>query len=178
MWDDIELLKRETAFDIERRLSLFRAIIIEIERPEDKDGLGFSVDLEMKYDGSDRPAVGLAYAFALYDQILSRSLNQSHGPIAEGAFLPISGMEHTNTLHLATGPAIYAPDEGQRVRAINFIVEGQETMVQLPEASAAAEGYRTAEKGVENVKRHIQRLRLALGLPLGSECEACKNWVR
>ena len=177
LWDDIELLKREAASDIEGRLGLFRAIIGEIERPEDEGGLGFSVDLEMKYDGSNRSAVGLAYAFALYDQVLSRSLKLSHGPLSEGAFALISGMKRTNTLHLANGPAIFAPDEIQRMQAITFIIKGQETMVQLPEANAAAEGYRLAETRVENVKRHIQRLRLVLGFPLGSECDGCENWV-
>lgn len=177
LWDDIESLKREAAFDIESRLALFRAIIIETEKPVDQGGLGFPLDMEMKNDGPNRPAVGLAYVFAFYDQVLSRSLNLSHGAITIGAFLPISGMEHTNTFHLSNGPAISASEEDQRDRAISFMVERQETMIPLSEARASAKGYRAVETRVENVKRHIQRLRLALGFPPGSKCDGCENWV-
>jgi len=178
LWDDIESLKRETTFDIEGRLALFRAIIIEIEKPVDKGGLGFPLDMEMKNDGPKRPAIGLAYVFALYDQVLSRSLKLPYSPIAKRALLPISGMgEHTNTLHFGNGPAISWSEEGQRERAITFMIERQETMIHLPEAGTAVNSYRAVEKGVESVKSHIDRLRLALGFPTGSKCDGCENWV-
>lgn len=175
VWAAIDIWEEAMAQALSGGLSLLETTIQHIQRPPEEGGLGLPVDLKMPYWGGDKPAVGLAYAFALYDQVISRSLGLNHGSITRGAFAFIGGLEGTNTLQLANGPAIKYSDEGQREEAIEFFLKAQGEWVALPEARAAAEAYRKADQATGEVKGHIDRLRLAVAFPPGSVCDACRE---
>ena len=172
IWPAIVFWKQAIAHDLAARTDLLREVVSHIER-----GLGLPIDMSMPHSGGERPAVGLAYAFALYDQLLSRSLGLRHGPVTRDAFRFISGLEETNTLHLANGPAIKYSDKDQKDVAIEFILKAQEGLGDLPKAKPTADAYGEAERATREVKKHVERLRLAVGFPTGSVCDACSNWV-
>jgi hypothetical protein len=112
---------------------------------------------EMGYMGSTQPALSLYYAFAIHDQVMSRSLNLRHARHSRGAFWS----EFPNTVHLAGQPVISSPDPTQREAAIEFLLKTQEEFVSLPEAKATANAYQLAEHRTDEVRGHLDRLRLA-----------------
>ena len=61
----------------------------------------------------------------------------------------------------------------QCANATKYFLRKQEEMKSLPQAQAAGKAYRIAEAATEDVKGHIERLRLAVGFPLGSVCDGC-----
>ena len=71
-----------------------------------------------------------------------------------------------------------APKPGQCDKATDYFLKAQLEMKSLPEAKAAGEAYRFAELAIEEVKGHIDRLRLAVRFPTGSVCDGCLELVR
>jgi hypothetical protein len=173
VWDAVEACKQALAGDFAARLALLNAVVQLIGNPVEEGGTELPVLAEMGYMGSTQPAVSLYYAFAIHDQVMSRSLNLRHAPHPRGAFQS----EIPNTIHLAGQPVISSPDPTQQEAAVEFLLRAQKEWVSLPEAKAAAEAYRLAEHRTEEVKGHLDRLKLDLAFPKGSLCEGCKGWA-
>jgi hypothetical protein len=72
---------------------------------------------------------------------------------------------------------IFSPGPAQREAAVDFFLHAQEEWVSLEEVKAAAEAYWLAEHRTEEVKGHLERLKLDLGFPKGSLCEGCRGWA-
>ena len=104
VWAAGEVWKTAMAQDVEARLSLSDVVIRRIQKAKEEKGLGWPVDVKMSYQGGDERTVGLAYAFALYDQVFSGALGLKHGPVTDGAFIVIPGLEETNR-HDQHGPS-------------------------------------------------------------------------
>jgi hypothetical protein len=174
VWADIESWKQAMAEDLAARLTLLNAVVQLIGKPVEEGGTGLPVLVEMGYMGSVEPAVSFGYAFAIHDQVMSRSLGLRHAPHSREAFRS----EFPNTIHLAGKPVIFSPDPTQREAAVEFLLRAQKEGVSLPEAKAAAQAYRLAEQQTEAVKeQHLDRLRLEIAFPKGSLCEGCRGWA-
>jgi hypothetical protein len=162
------------AEDLGARMAFLRGIIHHIEKTEAEGGLGVPVVPDIMKRGGNEAAVDPYYAFTVYRQVLSRSLHLPLAPKRKDEFWP----EAPDTVHLGGRPVITAPDATLRERAVNFLLEAQKKLVSMEEAQAATDCYRKAEQKTEELKRHLDRLRLARVFPTGVYCDVCSGWAR
>jgi hypothetical protein len=165
VWNSIEAWKRAMAGDLATRLALLGAIIKRIEKPVEEGGTGLSVVNDMGYVGSPEPAVSLQCAMDTHHQVMARGLNLHHAMHPREAY----HREHSK----AGQPFISSGDPAQLEVAVECLWKAQVDWVSLAEAKIAAEAYRAAEQATEEVKRHLERISLALTFPRGSSCEGC-----
>ena len=170
VWGAIEGCKDAIARDVQSRLALLEVVIKRLEKPEVEDGLGTSVVADFKSDPNG-DAVSFSYAFVIADEALSKALGLAHTPTSEQAFEPW----RDGLVHLAGRPVIRARDEASARIAVRFLIEAQATYGELPEATAAAADYRRAEKAADELKRHVERLRLTPAFRLGTTCDLCRD---
>jgi len=170
VWGAIEGCKDAIARDVQSRLALLEVVIKRLEKPGAEDGLGTSVVADFKSDPNG-DAVSFSYAFVIADEALSKALGLAHTPTSEQAFEPW----RDGLVHLAGRPVIRARDEASARIAVRFLIEAQVTYGELPEATAAAADYRRAEKAADELKRHVERLRLTPAFRLGTTCDLCRD---
>ena len=116
-------------------------------------------------------AVSWKYAFALLDQIMSKTLKLNHASHIKGSFRS----DGTNAVILGDNRVIWSSDGAQRESAIDYFMRKQDEWVSLPETQLAAAAYQLAEQKTAEVKRHLERLELALSFPLGTRCPGCSG---
>lgn len=155
-------------------------MILRIQDNHAHDGLGWPV---VKETGSAFLAkaqelgksVSLYYAFRLFDQVLSLSLDLGHGGYLERNFSDGFGTDEVT--ELGNDPVIYAADNSERSDAIKFFLNAQSELISLPATQASVDAYGLAERATTDVKSAVERLGLAVGFPPGSSCDGCREWV-
>lgn len=172
--------KAKTAGDIKARFTLLEAVILRIQENHAHKGLGWPVVIETgsAYLAKARElgkSVSLYYAFRLFDQVLSRSLDLRHGGYLARNFSDGSGTDEVT--ELGNDPVIYAADKSERSKAIEFFLNAQSELISLPAAQASVDAYSLAERATNDVKSALERLGLAVGFPPGSSCDGCREWV-
>lgn len=172
VWEAIEKTKRALAHDLSVRLGLLEAVVKQIQKPSDDGGCGLIVVNDVR-DSQVDEAVDLYYAFTIYDQILSRCLGLPHAPKEQRDFMS----DEPNIVYLGGRPVLKTTDETRRQRAVDYLLWAQTGLMPLAEESGAPGTYRAAEQSVEDLRRHVNRLRLAAGFPPGSTCDGCRLWV-
>lgn len=172
VWEAIEKAKRALAKDLSVRLGLLEAVVKQIQKPSDDGGCGLIVVNDVR-DSQVDEAVDLYYAFTIYDQILSRCLGLPHAPKEQRDFMT----DEPNIVYLGGRPVLKTPDEARRQHAVDYLLWAQTGLTSLAEESGAPGTCHAAEQSVEDLRSHINRLRLAAGFPPGSTCDACRLWV-
>jgi hypothetical protein len=172
VWNVIEDWKKAMAGDLASRLALLDVIIQHIEKPVREGGTGLPVINDMDPMGSPEPAISLQCAMDTHHQVMSHGLNLPLAMHPKEAYRK----EHPGVVSVAGQPFISSSDPVQLEAAIECLWKAQMDWASLPEAKAAAEAYRAAEQATGEVKRHLERLALALTFPRGSSCEGCPGW--
>jgi len=90
----------------------------------------------------------------------------------------LSAFVVSSMVYLGGRPVVKAAGKARRQHAIEYLLSAQTESIPLAEESGAPGSYRAAEQSVEELRSHINRLRLAAGFPPGSICDGCRLWVR
>ena len=173
VWDAIEAWKQAMAEDLGARMAILRGITPLIEKPEAQGGLGLSVVPDIMKRSENEAAVDLYYVFTIYRQVLAQSLGLSLVAKRKEEFLS----EAPDTVHLGGRPVIAAPNAALRGQAVDFLLQAQDKFVSIEEAQTAKVCYREGEQRTDELKRHLDRLRLARAFPAGTLCDGCRGWA-
>ena len=168
VWKLIESWEEGMAQDISVRLELLETIIHMVERPPDKGGAGLSVT-DWDQNRSVVSAVGTYYIFTIYDQLFSKALGLSHMPKTRRDFFSPS----PDIVQLGSHYVISSPDEKERELAIDFLLSAQEGLVPPRDFAKAVKACRLVEQATNDLKKHMELLKLGPAFPPGSSCSLC-----
>ena len=83
--------------------------------------------------------------------------------------------QHPNVLHVNQKPIVSSENEAVRELAKGFMLSMPEILATREEFTDAARVHDLAEEAVQDVKRHVERLRDSAGIPLNSACDVCRT---
>jgi excisionase family DNA binding protein len=166
LWTAIDAWKRTMTRDIGLRLTLLGQIVRRIE-----SGTGLKVsELGSAGKGS---GIDIYYAYSIYDQVFCKVIGIRLGLIQKDQF----AFDAPNTMRLGGQPVIRHQDANMRTKAVDFFLDAETSLVDLPEAGKAKNAYEDAQQKTEEVKRHADRIRLTVAFLQGSACDACRQYV-
>jgi hypothetical protein len=158
--------KKEMARDISSRLALLDRIVDRV-----KSGTGLKVsELGAAGKGS---GIDIYYAYSIYDQAFCKVIGIHLGLIQRDQFF----FDPPNTMRLGGQPVIRHQEADLRTKAVDFFLDAETSLVDLPEIGRAMHTYEDARQKTEEVKRHADRIRLTVAFPQGSACDACRQYV-
>jgi hypothetical protein len=163
-------LKTLLAQDISDRLQLLAVIEERASQAEDKGGIGLNLipDLSASGEGSQM-GYGPYYLLTVLHQSMSRRLQLPLMPKRKEEFQ----LNPPGTIQLGSFPVIQAADPAVLDRAVDWLLEMQDEVVEWPETRAAGESYSIALAASRNVQRQLDLLQLQAGVPAGSRCDSC-----
>jgi len=168
IWDAIDAWKQAMVMDLTARFGLLDKIAAETQSSIELPVLDDLVDL-----GNDKDALGLYYAYTLYDQVFSRAVGIPLSSKCRGDFT----FEPPNVTRLGGYMVVRSHDLSLHTLAISCLLDAQVSLVELTETKAARAAYEAALSKTALVKKHSERIRLAVAFPEGSTCDGCSQWV-
>ena len=168
IWNTIDDWKKTMVMDFTARFVLFDKIIAEIQSE-----VGLLVQCDLMGSGNDKEALGLYYAYTLYDQVFCRVVGIPLSPKHSEDFV----LESSRVTRLGGYVVVMSRDPSLHTHAINYLLEAQISIAELPEAEAIRAAYEEALLKTTAVKQHVERIRLAVAFPEGSTCDGCREWV-
>ncbi len=174
LWHAVENAKEAMARDISARLRCLDSIKDRIRLPRNRGGIGLLVGNDLGFSAVARPEVTVHFVFGLFVQAVTGALGRPQVVKTREQF----HSESPHTLHLGGIPVVRSKDEALRQDAVEFFLKEQQRVAESDEAEASAQAYVAVESATDEVNRCLDRIRLLPSLPLGSECDICRDWVR
>ncbi len=168
VWDAVDAWKQAMVMDLTARFGLLDKIVAETQSRIGLPVLDDLVDL-----GNDKDALGLYYAYTLYDQVFSRAVGITLSSKRREDFT----FEPPNVTRLGGYMVVRSHDLSLRTLAISYLLDAQVSLVELTETQAARAAYEAVLSITDSVKNHSERIRLAVAFPEGSTCDGCGQWV-
>lgn len=168
LWDAINSWKRAMVRDLNARFGLLDRIVAETQSK-----IGLPVLGDLGYSDSDKDGLGLYYANTLYDQVFSRAVGISLSSKRREDFT----FESPNFTRLGGYMVVCSHDLSLHTLAISYLLDAQVSLVELTETRAARAAYEAALSRTASVRKHSDRIRLAVVFPEGSTCDGCSQWV-
>ena len=168
IWDAIDAWKQALVMDFTARFGLLDKIIAETQ-----SRIGLSVLGDLGYSNNDKDALGLYYAYTIYDQVFSRAVGISLSSKHREDFT----FEPPNITRLGGYMVVRSHDLSLHTLAINYLLDAQVSLVELTETRAARATYEEALSRTALVKKHSDRIRLEVAFPEGSICDGCSQRV-
>ena len=168
IWDAIDKWKQAMVMDFTARFGLLDKIVAEIQSK-----IGLPVLDDLARSGNDKDGLGLYYAYTIYDQVFPRAVGirlvQKHKE--DFTFEP------PNVTHLGGYMAVRSRDLHLHTLAIDYLLDAQVSLAELPETRTVRAAYKSALSKTALVKKHSERIRLAVAFPAGSKCDGCSQLV-
>lgn len=168
IWAAVNAWKRAMVSDINARFGLLDKIVGETQS---RVGLPVLGDLEGL--SQDKDVLGLYYAYTIYDQVFSRVVGIPLSPKRKEEF----SFEEPNVTRLGGYIVVRSHDPSLHALAVEFLLQAQVSLAELAEARAVRAAYKSALSKTALVKKHSERIRLAVAFPKGSTCDGCSQWV-
>ncbi len=168
IWDAIDGWKQAMVMDFTARFGLLDKIVAEIQ-----SRIGLSVIDELGNSDNDKDGLGLYYAYTLYDQVFSRVVGI---PLVQKRKEDFT-FEPLNITRLGGYVVVRSHDLSLHTLAINYLLDAQVSLVELMETLAARAAYEEVLSRTDLVKKHSDRIRLAVAFPEGSKCDGCSQLV-
>jgi hypothetical protein len=165
IWDAIDVWKQAMVRDITARFGLLDKIVGEAQ-----SRIGLPVLADLQGPSSDKEALGLYYAYTIYDQVFSRVVAIPLSPKRREEF----SFEEPNIARLGGYIVVCSHDLSLRKKAIDYLIRAQVSLAKLPEAEAARVAYEEALSETASVKKHMDRIRLVVAFSKGSRCDSCR----
>ncbi|MFC1980447.1 hypothetical protein ACFLVS_06400 [Chloroflexota bacterium] len=168
IWDAIDTWKQAMVMDLNARFGLLAKIATETQ-----SRIGLSVLDNLTGSENDKDALGLYYAYTIYDQVFSQVVGI---PLAQKRREEFT-FEPPNVTNLGSYLIVRSHDISLHTLAINYLLDAQISLAELPEARAVRSAYNSALSKTALVKKHSERIRLAVAFPEGSKCDGCTQQV-
>jgi len=168
IWDAIDGWKQAMVMDFTARFGLLDKIVAETQ-----SRIGLSVLGDLARSGNDKDGLGLYFAYTLYDQVFSRVVGI---PLAQKRKEDFT-FEPPNVTSLGSYLIVRSHDISLHTLAINILLDAQVSLAELAEARAVRTAYKSALSRTALVRKHSDRIRLAVVFPEGSTCDGCSQWV-
>ena len=168
IWDAIDAWKQAMVTDLTCRFGLLDKIATETHS---RTGLPVLGDVEGP--DRDKDALGLYYVYTVYDQVFCRAVGISLSPKRREDFI----LESPRVTRLGGYILVQSHDPSIHTLAINYLLEAQGSLSKLPEARVARIAYEAVLSITALVKKHSDRIRLAVAFLEGSTCDGCSQWV-
>ena len=168
IWDAIDGWKQAMVGDIIARFWLLDKIAAET-----RSRIRLRVVGDLAGSGNDKDALGLYYAYTIYDQVFSRAVGISLAPKCMGDFT----FESPRITRLGQYIVVRSHNLSLHTLAISYLLEAQVSLVELTETRAARAAYEEVLSRRASVRKHSDRIRLAVAFPEGSTCDGCSRWV-
>lgn len=168
IWDAINSWKQTMVKDLNARFGLLDKIVAETQ-----SRIGIPVLADLARSGNDKDALGLYYAYTIFDQVFSRVVGI---PLAQKCKNDFT-FEPPNVTLLGSYMVIRGQDRSLHTLAINYLLEAQVSLAELVETRAVRAAYKSALSKTALVKKHSERIRLAVAFPEGSTCDGCSRRV-
>lgn len=168
IWDAINAWKQAMVMDLTARFGLLDKIVAETQ-----SRIELPVRGDLTGSESDQDALGLYYAYTIYDQVFSRVVGILLSPKRKEEF----SFEEPNVTRLGGYMVVCSHDLSLHEKAIDYLVGAQVSLAELPETRAVRAAYKSALSKTALVKKHSERIRLAVVFPEGSKCVGCSQLV-
>ena len=168
IWDAIDAWKQAMVTDFTARSGLLDKIAAEIQAK-----IGLPVLEDLGYSGNDKDGLGLYYAYTLYEQVFSRAVGIPLAPKCMEDF----SFESPRVTRLGGYILVHSHDPSIHTLAVDYLLQAQVSLVELTETRAARAAYEEVLSRTVLVKKHSERIRLAVAFPEGSTCDGCSQWV-
>ena len=172
-WSALDAWSVSYGQELHARLELLNTIISRIESAKSQGGLGAKVLNNIDPDGVRGSAVGLYYAFTIYHQVLSRVLEVPLGAKSKEEF----HIESKITIRLGDHIVISDRSKKSRDAGVQYLLDAQESWVDMPEAITAGSSHRSAKAAGDTLGGHAQRLALFPTLPTETRCDVCDTML-
>ncbi len=168
IWDAINAWKQAMVMDLTARFGLLDKIVAETQ-----SRIELPVRGDLTGSESDQGALGLYYAYTIYDHVFSRVVGILLSPKHKEEF----SFEEPNVTRLGGYMVVCSHDLSLHEKAIDYLVGAQVSLAELPETRVVRAAYKSALSKTALVKKHSERIRLAVVFPEGSKCVGCSQLV-
>lgn len=164
IWEAIDVWKQAMVSDITARFGLLDKIVGEAQ-----SRIGLPVLADLQGLSSDKEALGLYYAYTIYEQIFSPAVGMRLSPKRMGEFI----FETPSITRLGGYMVVRSHDLSLHTAAIDYLLEAQISLAELPEAQAVGVAYKEVLSRTIMVEKHVDRIRLTVSFPRNSVCDGC-----